>query len=178
MAAMRSSLAAGCLSVMLLACSGGELSVTDYSEKVEELAFELSSRLEEGDAQVTDTPTIETAREVITQALDPRAEFQEALTVLDPPNEMADLHADMVELHARIITAQTAFATEADAASEFDELDQSEQAQAYRAIQTESALLCREFQARIDAAAANPTFGMENWAPGGMKDAVEVTFGC
>lgn len=152
--------------------------MTDYSETVEELALELSSRLEVGDATVAESPTIETAREVITQALEPREEFQEATTALDPPDEMADLHSDMVELHARIISAQTAFATAAEAASGFEELDESEQAQAYRAIQTESTSICREFQARIDAAAANPTFGMENWTPSGMKDAVEVTFGC
>jgi hypothetical protein len=161
-----------------MACGGGELSVIEYSETVEALAIELSSRLAEGDAQVAETPTIETARNVITQALDPRAEFQEAMTALEPPDEMADLHSDMVELHARIITAQTAFATQAETAPGLDELDRSEQAQAYRAVQTESASLCQAFQARIDAIAANPTFGMESWVPGGIKDAVEVTFGC
>lgn len=102
--------------------------MTDYSETVEELALELSSRLEVGDATVAESPTIETAREVITQALEPREEFQEATTALDPPDEMADLHSDMVELHARIISAQTAFATAAEAASGFEELDESEQA--------------------------------------------------
>ena len=104
--------------------------------------------------------------EVLTAVLDLRVEFQEDLNSLRPPDEVADIHADMVDLHARIITAQEALAAKAKTANALEELDQSEQAQAHRAIQAESASLCRELQARIDVAAALPTFGMEAWFRG------------
>jgi hypothetical protein len=175
---MRSALTAGWLAVLLLACGGGEASLNEYTETLQARAFELGERLGAGDFLVTETPTIETVREVLTEALDLRVEFQEDLNSLRPPDEVADIHADMVDLHARIIAAQEALAAKAKTANALEELDQSEQAQAYRAIQTESTSLCRELQARIDVAAALPTFGMEAWVPGNLKEAVDLTFGC
>ncbi len=174
---MRSALAVG-LTVLVVACGGGGGSLTEYAETLETLAFDMRSQLEAGDAEVAGTPTLETAREVITQALDTRAEFQADVTALDPPEEIADLHADLVNLHARILTAQEAFAARAEDATSLEELDQSAEAGAYRAMATESVSLCQEFQATIDATAAQAIFADVPWIPGDLKEVVEATFGC
>jgi len=174
---MRSVLAASYLAVLLVACGGG-ISLTEYAETLEVLAFDMRGQLEAGDAQVSGTPTIETAREVITQALDIRAEFQADLTALDPPEQIASLHADLIDLHARILTAQEAFAARAATATSLEELDQSMEAQTYRATATESVSLCQEFQATIDATAAQAIFVDVPWIPGDLKEVVEATFGC
>jgi hypothetical protein len=163
---------------MLMACGGGGVSLTEYAETLEAVAFDTSGQLEAGDARMsTGTPTIETAREVLTQALDTRAEFQENLTALDPPEEIADIHADLVDLHARILTAQEAFAARAETATGLEELDQSAEAQAYRAMQTDLSL-CQELQARIDATADHAAFADVPWVPGDLKEVVEVTLWC
>jgi hypothetical protein len=175
---MRSLLAVGCLAVVFVGCGGGDLSMADYAESVEALAFEMSAQLEESDAQVVAAPTIETLREVLPRALDVRAEFQEGVTALVPPDELADLHTDLVGLHARIIVAQGALAARAETATGFEELDESAEALAYRATQTESESLCQDLQERIDATADRAVFVDVPWIPGDMKEVVKVTFGC
>lgn len=176
---MRSALVVGCLAVMLVGCGGGGASLTEYAETLEALVSEMSGQLEAGDVRMsTGTPTIEDAREVLTGALDVRAEFQEGLTALDPPGVVADIHTDLVDLHARIITAQEVFAAQAETATGLEELDQSEEAQDYRATVAEAVSLCQELQAKIDATAVHAAFADVPWVPGDLKEVVEVTFGC
>ncbi len=176
---MRSSLAAGCLVALLVACGGGGLSLTEYAERVDALALELGEQLDAGDARMsTGTPTLEDAQEVLTRAVAARTVFQEGLTALDPPQQMADLHTDLVEVHSRIIAAQESFVARTATATTLEELDQSAEAEAYRAISTESASLCQEFRASINATADREVFADTPWIPGDMKEVVEVTFGC
>jgi hypothetical protein len=164
---------------MLVGCGGGGSSLTEYAESLEALVSEMSGQLEAGDVRMsTGTPTIEDGREVLTSALDVRAEFQEGLTALDPPGVVADIHADLVDLHARIITAQEVFAARAETANGLEELDQSIEAQDYRATVAEAVPLCQELQAKIDATAAHAAFADVPWIPGDLKEVVEVTFGC
>ncbi len=175
---MRRALAVGCLAVVLGGCGGG-VSLTEYAGTLEALATDMGEQFEAGDARMsTGTPTIEDAREVLAEALDVRGEFQEALTALDPPDEVADLHADLVDLHARIISAQEAFAARAETATGLEELEQSTEGQAYRAMVAESVSVCQEFQARIDATADRDIFVDTPWIPGDLKEVVEATFGC
>ena len=176
---MRRALTVGCLAVLLARCGGGRLSLTEYAETLEAIASELSEQLEVGDVRMsTGTPTVEDAREVLTDAVDVRAEFQEALTALDPPDDVADLHADLVDLHAQIISAQEAFAARTETATGLEELEQSAEAQAYRAMVAESVSVCEEFQARIDATADRDVFVDTPWIPADLKEVVEATFGC
>ncbi len=176
---MRSSLAVVCLTVMLVACGGGGLSLTEYAERVDALAFELGEQLDAGDARMsTGTPTLEDAQEVLTSAVAARTGFQEGVIALDPPEEFADVHTDFVEVHSRIIAAQEAFVARAATAATLEELDQSAEAEAYRAIGTEAASLCQEFRARIDTTADREVFADTPWIPADMKEVVEVTFRC
>ncbi|MEE8330302.1 MAG: hypothetical protein V3R84_00860 [Acidimicrobiia bacterium] len=175
---LRRRLAVGSLTVMLVACGGDGLSLAEYAETLGALASDLGAELGTGDAQVVAEPTIETARDVITVAVDTRNEFQAALTSLDPPAEIADVHMDLVDVHARIISAQEAFAERAVSATTLEELDGSEEAGAYRAINAEALSICREFQTRIDATADQGVFAAGPWIAGDLKEAVEVTLDC
>jgi hypothetical protein len=176
---MRKMLVVGCLVVTFSACSGGGVSLTEYAETLEALTSVMIEQLEVGDVQMaTGAPTIEDAREVLTGAPDIRLEFQDALTDLDPPEEMADLHGDLVDLHARIITAQQTLAARAETATTLEELEQSEELTAYRVTQADAVTVCRELQARIDATADRDIFVDTPWIPGDLKEVVEVTFGC
>jgi hypothetical protein len=176
---MRSSVAVGCLTVMLVACGGGDLSLTEYAERLDALARVLGEQLDAGDARMsTGTATLGDAQEVLSSALAARTDFQEGLTALDPPEEFADVHTDLVEVHSRIIAAQEAFVARTATAATLEELDQSAEAAAYRAIGTEAASLCEEFRARIDSTADRAIFADIPWIPGDVKEVVEVTFGC
>lgn len=176
---MRKVLVVGCLAVVFSACGGGGVSLTEYAETLEALASVMIEQLEVGDVQMaTGTPTIEDAREVLTGAPGIRIEFQQALTDLDPPEEMADLHGELIDLHARIITAQQVLAARAESATTLEELEQSAELAAYRVTQADAVLVCREMQARIDATAGRDIFVDTPWIPGDLKEVVEVAFGC
>jgi hypothetical protein len=162
-----------------MACGGGP-SLTEYAQRVDALAYVMEGALEAGDVQMsTGTPTLEDAQEVLTRAVAARTDFQEGLTALDPPQQMADLHTDLVEVHSRIIAAQESFVARAATATTLEELEQSAEAKAYRAISTESASLCQEFRAKINATADREIFADTPWIPEDMKEVVEIMFfGC
>jgi hypothetical protein len=162
------------LMLLLLGCGGGTLSMTEYGETLDLLVSDLGGKLEAMDVRVTETPTVEEARRVLGEALTARTEFQESLTELDPPRELTDIHNDIVDLHARIITVQGAFAAQAATATSIDEILNSTESEAYQAVQIELLELCPSLQARFDARAAlagNPWIGPR-------RDVVRVAFGC
>ena len=162
------------LMLLLLGCGGGTLSMTEYAETLDLLASDLGGKLEDMDVRVTGTPTVEEARLVLGEALTARTEFQESLTELDPPRELADIHNDLVDLHARIITVQGAFAAQAATATSLDELLNSTESDAYQAVQIELLELCPDLQARVDAIA--DLAGIP-WIGTG-REVVRVAFGC
>lgn len=166
------------LTVVLASCGGDSLSMTEYSQRLDTLAEDLAGALEAGDVRMsTGTPSLEDARTVLNQAVLARTEFQEAFSALEPPEQIADLHADLFDAHARIITAQQAFSDRATTATAVEELDQSAEAQAYRRTVDESLALCQEFQARIDAT-ADLNFVIDTpWISIG-QEVVHVAFGC
>ena len=148
--------------------------MTEYGETVDLLASDLGGKLTVLDVRVTETPTVEEARLVLGEALTARTEFQASLTELDPPRELTDIHNEIVDLHAGIITVQRAFAARAATATSLDEMLNSTESEAYQAVQIELLELCPDLQARFDARAAlagTPWIG-----PG--RDVVRVAFGC
>ncbi len=176
---MRNALALGCLTVVLGGCGGGGVSLTEYAETLGPLSVELVEQLEALDDRMsTGTATIEDAREVLVEALDLRAEYQDGLTSLDPPEEVADFHAKIIVFHAQMISAQEAVAARAKTATGLEELDQSAEALVYQAMWAEAILLCEEMQVTIDATADRGIFVDTPWVPSDLKEIIEVTFGC
>ncbi|MCP4967766.1 MAG: hypothetical protein GY926_21345 [bacterium] len=161
------------LVLLLLGCGGGTLSMTEYAETLDLLVSDLGGELEAMDGRVAETPTVEEAQLVLGEALTARTEFQESLTELDPPSEVTDIHNDLVDLHARVITAQQAFAAEAATATSLDEVLNSTESEAYQAVQIELLELCPDLQARFDATAV---FADIPWMGGG--EVVRVVLGC
>lgn len=177
---MRSGLAVGCLMVMLVGCgSGGELSLTEYAESLEALTSTLIDELAVADARMpAGTSTIDDARDVLAMGLAIRTEFHDALVDLNPPELVADLHADLVDLDARTLTAQTELAARAEASTTLEELQQSVEFTAYGDTQISAISVCRDLQATLDATASRGAFAETPWIPDEIKEVVEVTFGC
>lgn len=159
-------------------CGGGSLSLAEYSEQFQALAADLSADLDALDAQMSADPTLADAREVLEEAVLFRSAFQEDLTDLQPPQAVEDIHNDFIDVHARMIDAQRDWADAAEAAASIEELQDSEAAQAFRALNTEVLGICEEFQQRIDATAGREEFGDTPWVPAEMKEVVRVVLGC
>ncbi len=176
---MREALAVGCLALIVGACGGDGLSLTEYSERLQSLASDMAEEFEELDERMTTgTPTVADAQDVLSRAVAVRTDFHEGLVALGPPEELADLHTDLVDVHARILAAQQAWASRAETATSLDELEQSTEAAAYRALTAESVAICDEFQTRLDATADREIFADAPWIPGEMKEVIDVALGC
>jgi hypothetical protein len=162
-----------------MGCGGGEASLTEYAETLDALAVEMSGQLVTGAVQMSsETATIEDAQAVLAEGLVVRAEFQAAMPAHDPPDVIADLRTDLVDLHARIIAAEEALAARTETTTGFEELNQSEELQALWAMQTEVVSLCEELHTRIDTTADHELFADVPWIPGDLKEVVELTLGC
>lgn len=176
---MRNVLAIGCLAVMLGSCGGGGLSLTEYSERLQLLASDFGEQFEALDERMTTgTPLVTDAQDVLSRAVMIGTDFHEGLVALEPPTELADLHTDLVALHARILVAQQAWTDRAQTATSLDELEQSAEAVAYRDLTADLVAICDELQARLDATADREVFVDVPWIPGEMKEVIDVVLGC
>ena len=181
----RSILLALCLGLLLLGCSGGEISLTEYVERVNaaaEPAGQKGAELLAEAAQVTDlTPQIlqggleRGLREI-------RIPLQEAVDDIEPPAQVADLHHLMWDWHASFLSVEEALAARAgiaeDTATGWEALSKSPEMAAYRAAIAEGKTVCTEFQAKLDATAERGVFADVPWLPSELSEVVEAALGC
>ena len=152
--------------------------MTEYSEGFQSSAVVMLDEFDVLEAQWASASTVEDGKGVLNRAVAVRTDLQNSLTDLNPPEELADFHADLVELLGRILAAQEAWAVRADTAGSLDELRESSEALAYWDLDAEMALLCREIQSELDATAEREVFAEVPWIPGEMKEVVELVVAC
>jgi len=183
-----------CVSLPLVSCGGGEMTMSEYVEGVDAIFDRGIERYEavvaspqgqvlivgQGEhlgftdqgAPLTDfTPwDLHVALEQVAEI---QAEALEAAAAIDPPDQIADLHAlffrelPIAELAAR-----------AGAAADWYELSESHEMAAYRVALAADNQVCVEFQATLDATAERGAFSDVPWMPGELKEIVEYALGC
>jgi hypothetical protein len=185
-----------CLAVIVVAggCGGGEMTVTEYVERVDAIfsrgiqQYEVVVASPQGlvlivgqgphlgfadqGTQLTDfTPQdLQVALERVAEI---QAEALEAAAAIEPPEQIADLHAlffrelPIAELAAR-----------AGIAADWDELSESPEMAAYRDALAADNQVCGEFQAKLDATAERGTFADAPWIPSELKEIVDYALGC
>lgn len=180
--------------LLLVSCGGGEMTMREYVDAVDAIFARGLERYEavvatpegqvlivgqgehlgltDAGAQLTDfTP------QDLSVALDEVADIQdealEAAAAIDPPDQIADLHAlyfrelPIAELAARAATA-----------ADWYELSDSPEMGAYRTALAADNQVCVEFQATLDATADRGAFEDVPWMPGELKEIVEYALGC
>ena len=152
--------------------------MTEYSERFQSGAMVMMDEFDVLEAQWASATTVEDGKEVLNRAVAIRTDLQNGVTDLNPPEALADFHADLVELLGRILAAQEAWAARADTADSLDELRTSVEAVVYWNLDAEMYPLCLELQARLDATAERAVFVEVPWIPGEMKEVVAVVMGC
>jgi hypothetical protein len=183
-----------CVSLLLVSCGGGEVTMNEYVERVDAIFDRGFERYEavvaspqgqvlivgQGEhlgftdqgAQLTDfTPwDLHVALEQVAEI---QAEALEAAAAIDPPAQIADLHA----LYFRELPI-TELAARAGTAGDWYELSESPEMAVYRAALAADNQVCVEFQATLDATAERGVFSDIPWMPGELKEIVEYALGC
>ena len=171
---------AACLTVALVGCGGGGLSLTEYGEEVSLLTNALYERLDEITIE-EGPPSVEEVQFVYSELATAYRDLYTGLQAIDPPGDAADLHEVSLGIVGRLTKAQDALALRAIAVESQDQLPllfESLEARAANAVQNEIIAFCQAVQAQFDATADREAFVDMPWIPSELQEVVEVVFGC
>jgi hypothetical protein len=185
MAHTRSPVATLFLALVLLGCSGGELSLTEYVDQINASAEPASRR---GAELLAEAAAVEDFTPQVLQAglerglREIRIPLQEAVEDIDAPDQVVDLHDLMWQWHADFITVEAALAARAgeaaDTPADWEALSNSPEMAAYREALATGKQVCAEFQSVLDATEARGAFSETPWIPGELKEIVDAVLGC
>lgn len=180
---MQRTFVVGVLSALLFsACGGGSLSLTEYSEEVAALLTRVDARLDAHAEQLYASPPDVAATQAFVDDIVVGAhELVDGIDVLKPPEEVAELHAELQEILVPLLSAQEAWAAFAKTVLTIEELDQvweGPEAQAVQAAGQEALDLCYAAQDHIDATEDREAFADLPWIPTQLKEVVRVSFNC
>ena len=181
--------------LLAAACGGnGEMSLTEYVDDIGAIfdqgieRYEALVTSEEGlvlivgqgphlgfddqGAELTDfTPQDLSA--ALTEVAAIQDEAIEAAAAIDPPEEIAEIHA----LYFRELPIAE-LAERAATATDWQELSDSPEMAAYRAALAADNEVCAEFQTRLDATAERGAFDELPWMPSELTEIVDYALSC
>lgn len=182
--------AGACLILLLAACGGGEMSLTEYVERLNTIVDQARQQyvslvaspqgavlVAEPDELADFTPqdlqaALERVREI-------EAEVDEATAAIDPPEQVAALHHLFFDFNGDFISAQEALAARAGTAVDWEELSGSPEMATYRAALAKDKQDCFDSQTQVNAIGEQgEVFAETPWIPGQLKQVFEVALGC
>ncbi len=171
-----------CLVLVLAACGGENLSLAEYATQGGEMTAVMEERIAALDADWrAQVPTVARVRAYWDERLRARRELLEQLDTLNPPDAIAAMHRDGLDLFGRLITAEQALAarvTSFETATEPEEWWSTAEAAVVDAVNEEILALCLAFQARYDATIDRTGLSEMPWIPAEMKEIVSIDVGC
>jgi hypothetical protein len=177
------------LVLVVAACGGGEMSLTEYVEQLNAIVNRARQQYEvlvasrqgavlvaEG-SQLTDfTPQdLQAAFERVSEIA---VEVGESTDAIEPPEQIADLHNLWFDFQGEFASAHEALAARAGTAADWEELSESPEMAAYRAALAADKQVCTDIQAQLDATEERGVFADVPWIPGELKEVVEAALGC
>lgn len=180
MAPMRNILAGLGLAVVLAACAGSSLSMSEYGDRLDEIRATYTPQAEAVWAEYLQLPepTLEDLKTLFDRDAALRIEIEELFRDLDPPDEIADLHDLLVDWVTSLRQADEALATRVGTLGSWDEFLLSAEYRAFETTLTGGAGVCNEFQAKLDATAERGVFADTPWIAGDLKEVVDAVIGC
>ena len=168
------------------ACGGGEMTLTEYIDRLNAVIGEAVPQGEalfasphgavmaEG-AELSDfTPQdLQIALERVGEI---EVQLREAVVDIDPPAAVADFHN--LYFDTRYSSARAALAVRAGTATDWEELSETPEMAAYRTAVAEDKQTCIDFQADMDATEERGAFADTPWLPGELKEVVSALLGC
>jgi hypothetical protein len=171
-----------CVATMAASCGSGSLTVPEYAAEVEVLVAEMEAGFAAIDEEWTSQPpTAERAEVYWDQRLAIRTDFLEGVEDLEPPDEVAAMHAASIDIFSRITDADQALAArtaEFEAVTDHWQWVTTPEGEAADAILEEVYAFCRASQAEFDATGEREVLEGNPWIPSEMTQVVSVAFGC
>ena len=173
-----------CVALLLCGCGGSEMSLTEYTERINAAEIRASQQGEalaaEAEEIVDFTPL--DLQAVLERARVIRIEVDEAVDQIEPPEQISDIHNLVFDWHEEFITIEETLAVRAGTtphtAAGWTELSDSPEMAAYREAIADGKQVCTDFQSRLDATEERGVFAETPWIPDEMKEVVERVLGC
>jgi hypothetical protein len=123
-------------------------------------------------------PTLEDLENLFDRDVATRIGVEETFQELDPPREMADRHALLVEWLTRLADADAAALARIETVGSWEEFLRSAEYRTFEETLLGGAEVCNRFQAGLDATAARGVFADTPWIPSDLKEVVDAVIGC
>lgn len=140
----------------------------------------MNSRLDELDAQLSETGDLEEIREYARERVAARYTFVAVLEELEPPSELSDLHTAAEDILGRLADAEAALADYVEGLQPGTDVGNvwgTPLGLAARAADEESIELCLAAQSKLDTTERSDLADVP-WIPPELKEVVVVAFGC
>lgn len=176
----RSFLVGLALMLLLTACGGSELAMSEYGDRLNEIVGTYGTEAEAAWVEflAVSDPALEDLRTLFDHDVAIRLGVEEAFMDLDPPGEIADIHDPLVEWLVSLTDAEEELVNRI---AEIDSLDEFLDSAEYRAFEETligGADVCNELQSELDATAARGVFAETPWMPSDLKEVVDAVIGC
>jgi hypothetical protein len=163
---------------LLFGCGGGELSLTDYVDRLNAINGRTVPQAEVLISELERSTTPSDVNATMERMVALRIDSVQTTEALDPPEQIADLHELFLGWEKRLLPIEEALATRAGTVAGWEEFFESAEVVAYRAALVEGKQVCVEFQTRLDATAKRGVFADTPWIPGELSEVVEARLGC
>jgi hypothetical protein len=166
------------------ACGGGRLTMSEYAAQAEDLTTEIIERIAALDAEwESQVPTAAGAQTYWEHRLEARVEFQEGFQALDPPEQAIESHEAALAFFSRLTAAERALAARA-VTLDFEEATDhglwwnTPEGRAALTADAEAIAICQAGQEEFDETQHREVFADTPWIPPEMKEVVQVALGC
>jgi hypothetical protein len=164
--------------LLLAGCGGGGLSLTEYVDRLNVIDDRTVQQAEVLISELERSTTPKDVNATMEQMVALRVESIAATEVLDPPEQIADLHQLFLGWEKQLLPIEEALAVRAGTAAGWEDFFGSLEVVAYRAALVEGKQVCVEFQTRLDATADRGVFVDTPWIPGELSEVVSARLGC
>jgi hypothetical protein len=174
---------------MVAACGGGEMSLTEYVDRLNAIVDRASQQyyalvasprgavlVAEG-AHLNDF-TPQDLQAALEQVNEIEAEVMEATAAIEPPEQVADLHSLWFDSDGNSTSIGEALVARAGTAANWEELSKSTEMAAYRTAIARGKQVCTNFQTKLDATEERGVFADTPWIPGELREVVDAVLGC
>ena len=178
----RLTLALGAAAVVLVACGGSGMTLSEYAAELESLVATMNARLDVGtEALDTEPSTVDLIRTWADDRMVARNEFMNAFNALTPPDEAVELSEAAAETISVLVAAEQEMVDEIHRVDDLATLQRmwsSPVGQAARLADEKAVAICQAAQAAMDSTAERAQFAGTPWVPAELQDVVRVAFGC
>ena len=171
-----------CLGLAVVACSGEDLTLGEYSTQGQAITMVMEERIQALDSGLDfQTASTDDVDDYWDRRVDARVDALEGLQDLNPPATIADLHDQGMDLFSDLVEGEKAMAVRMalfDAVTEPSQWWDTAEGKSVQAVNEQIFLLCNQFQAMYDATVARVVLSDTPWIPDRMKEVVQIDIGC